>query len=358
MPTKTATKTKSSGAGTKVKSAPEAKAGVEDLNEELLEELENWLDPQLFEPKYDQYRPTQFPYGIVANKEEAGIFLPLDQLEQAEWQSIPKERDLDSFKPKPGGETLKGVLLTEGRMIILFVSPTYVAIKKRKKGEVGILGLLDEFPNFDKKKHSSCEDYCVIFLDDKNQPLHNPQKPFKVTFKNVARVSMAIALKEFYRNVESLYTKLFKRRLQQNSDRRTTGKSDEWRALVVVEVTFHGVEEGEEDQSYCCKVENITKITPQNFKRLFLGNPNQVEMVGEVYANQVAGLGESYTMPALLPAAVSTGTVEVLPPVKNGKQNKQRAVVDDPEDLFDPEDAIDVDVSDDFDDDLDDLDEE
>ncbi|MDX2242221.1 MAG: DUF5895 domain-containing protein, partial [Leptolyngbyaceae cyanobacterium bins.302] len=253
--------------------------------------------------------------------------------------------------------TLKGVLLTEGRMIILFVSPTYVAIKKRKKGEVGILGLLDEFPNFDKKKHSSCEDYCVIFLDDKNQPLHNPQKPFKVTFKNVARVSMAIALKEFYRNVESLYTKLFKRRLQQNSDRRTTGKSDEWRALVVVEVTFHGVEEGEEDQSYCCKVEDITRITPQNFKRLFLGNPNQVEMIGEVYVNQVAGLGEGYTMPALLPAA-SSGTVEVLPPVRNGKRAKQQSEVGDPDEFFDPDDAIDVDVSDDFDDDLDDLDEE
>lgn len=284
-----------------------------DVSEDLAKELLDYLAPQLLDARYDQYRQTQFPYGIIANQNPAGLFIPLDQLEAIEWKNIPSEDKLDTYTPND--EEIKGILLKEVRALIFFISPEYVIERLRKKGENGVLGLYEDAKvktAFNKKAHSRCEDYYMVILDEDNVPQHNPHKILKIRFSNVSRVNMSIALREFYTAAEALFNRLFRSSLK--GDRRLSGKSDEWRSFLVAEIQFKAEKEGEEGKrNWCCKIANITRLTAGNFKRLYLGDPKNFAMISELYNSKVAGLGEGYTPAALLPAS-PTQSVEIIPP--------------------------------------------
>jgi hypothetical protein len=286
---------------TKANSSQETKVPKDsnELSDSELQELADFVDPRLFDPQHDRYRQSQFSYGIVVNENPAGIFIPLDQLEAVEWKQIPSK--LDTYTP--GSETIQGVLLTRARCLVFYTSPSYLTIKQRQKGESGVIGLFEDMQaSYDKTIHSRCEDYYCVFLDQDNAPLHDPNRPLKINFKNVSRASLSTSLRDYYRGAESLFAKMFSSKLKQSTPDRLTGKSDQWRACLVVEVAFKAEKVGEgSNRSWCCKVDEITKLTPQNFRRLFMGSASSVDLITEVYTDQISGLKEGYTATALLP---------------------------------------------------------
>lgn len=65
---------------------------------------------------------------------------------------------------------------------------------------------------------------------------------------------------------------------------KASGKNDRWRALCVLEVEFKGVKQGEgSNRSYCCKIEQFTLPTQENFHTLFLGAVQKSAKIWESY---------------------------------------------------------------------------
>jgi hypothetical protein len=251
------------------------------------------VDPELLHDAYNQVRRPQLPYGIVVNDKPAGILIPVDQLNKAGWINLPTEEDLHTVELT---EEVTGLLITEARMLVLAFIPEYIRYKNDVE-DLGntVVGLYDEYRNaLDKKTMDACSEHAIVFLDDDNQPLHTT--PIVVRFKNVALWSFKSAREEFYRKLERTFADY--------TEQRYSGKSDKWRSLGVLEVTFKAVKEGEgNNKSWCCKTEAITAPTIDNLAQLFLGTPTTKALIWGIHDN-IAGFTEPQVLsaePDLLP---------------------------------------------------------
>ena len=273
------------------------------------------VDPDLLSHDYNQTRRPSLPYGIIINDNPAGILIPYDQLVKAEWKQIPPVEELTTVELT---EAVSGLFLLEARMLILAFVPEYIRYKDIKEnGEIAgtFVGLYDDYrQNFDKKIHDACSEHALIFLDPKNQPLH--QVPIVVRFKNVALWSFKSAREEFYRHLERAFADYF------NVD--YSGKNDKWRSLGVLNIEFRAVKEGEgKNKSFCCKTHSITKPTESNLPKLYLGKPQQKKTIWSLH-NSIAGFTEAgeAQLPAL--AAGTEPEVQVLPPENSRNKGKSK----------------------------------
>ncbi|MFP4336392.1 MAG: DUF5895 domain-containing protein [Halothece sp.] len=231
------------------------------------------LDPELLSEEFNSPRVPRLSYGIVINDNPAGLFIPEKNLSKAGWNSTPELIELEL----PGGKE-KGVFLQSARMIVLGSMRPYIRYKNDDElgdEKLTAIGWYDENKHIlDKKTMDAVSEHLIMFLNENNEPLH--QRPIRIRFKNVALWSLKEAIEEFYTSMEILFAKL--------TATRASGKSDRWRSLCIFACTFKGIKEGEgNNKSYCCKVENYTQPTMENFVSLFLGRKEQKENIWEIY---------------------------------------------------------------------------
>ena len=262
------------------------------------------IDSELFNSEYNQTRKPSLPYGIVINDNPAGILLPADQLAKAEWNTMPNIEELTTIELT---EQVTGLLLQKPRLLVLAFVPEYIRYKDiEENGELAgtFIGPYDEYRHIlDKKMQEVCSEHALMFLDFKNQPLH--QVPIVVRFKNVALWSFKSAREEFYRNLERVFADCF--------GKDYSGKNDKWRSLGVLNVEFKAIKEGEgKNKSFCCKTYSITQPNQANFHKLFLGQKLQRKLIWGLH-NNIAGFIDASDagLPSL--AAGAEPEVQALP---------------------------------------------
>ncbi|BAU67509.1 hypothetical protein STA3757_49310 (plasmid) [Stanieria sp. NIES-3757] len=291
------------------------------------------IDEELLDPQYNEARPPSLPYGIVINDRPAGILIPEDQLERANWYQ--KELDLTTVDLT---EPVTGLLLDRVRLLVLATTPEYVRWKNDEDnlGEKAgtLVALYEEYRSkLNKKTQDVCSKHAMMFLDKNNQPLH--EIPIVVTFKNVALWSFKSAKEEHYRKLEKVFA--------QYTNQPYSNKNDKWRSLGVLYTKFKAVKEGKgSNKSFCCKTDRIVEPTISNFSLLFLGKPERKQQVWQIHET-ITGFESS---DKLLAAGDEDAPVEILPPASNPKTRKIEQVEDEDDFELDEDDYLD----DDFDD--------
>ncbi|NJK69432.1 MAG: hypothetical protein HC941_25505 [Microcoleus sp. SU_5_3] len=273
------------------------------------------IDPELFNREYNQTRKPSLPYGIIINDNPAGILIPSDQLAKAEWYAMPNVEELTTVELT---EKVTGLLLQKARMLVLAFVPEYIRYKDiEENGELAgtFIGLYDEYRDYlDKKTQEVCSEHALIFLNSKNQPLH--QIPIVVRFRNVALWSFKSAREEFYRNLERAFADRF--------GRDYSGKNDKWRSLGVLNVEFRALKEGEgKNKSFCCKTYSITRPTPANFHKLFLGQKQQKELIWGLH-NSIAGFTDASDTGLPVIAAGVEPKVQALPESVTSRKGRNK----------------------------------
>ena len=257
------------------------------------------LDPELLGTEYNQVRRPVLPYGIVINDNPAGILIPVEQLEKANWLMMPEADELTTITIT---EEITGLFIDEARLLVLGFVAEYI----RYKGDVPdvgntVFGPYEEYrQNFDKKTMDAVSEHALLFLDKDNRPLH--LNPVVVRFKNVALWSFKAARDEYYRLLERAFAELFKVQF--------SGKSDKWRSLGIIECKFKAVKEGEgKNKHFCMKTVSYTKPTAQNLGELFMGGRNDKNIIWNLH-DSIAGFSETPALPsstehevAVLPSA-------------------------------------------------------
>jgi hypothetical protein len=346
--TKNSHRSNQSSSKTNASQPKTAKAKPNDTDAYDFEGEEFEIDPELFNDSYNQVRKPLLPYGIVVNDKPAGLLIPEDQLEKAGWIEMPTEDELTTVTLT---EDVTGLLITECRLLVLAFAPEYIRYKSDVEDVGGsFVGLYDDYRNgLDKKTMDVCSEHAIMFLDDKNKPLHTT--PIVVRFKNVALWSFKSVREEFYRSLEKTFADYFQVPF--------SGKSDKWRSLGVLEVEFKAVKEGEgKNKHNCCKTVAYTKPTVENFPQLYLGKPATKSLVWQQH-DAIAGFNEPQILPAL-PGESTSVEVEVIPPNKNksktqtvrkSKSTKQPPrkiqLVEEDDDFLDEDDDLENDLNDD-----------
>jgi hypothetical protein len=311
------------------------------------------IDPELLNDVYNQTRRPQLPYGIVVNDKPSGILIPTDQLDKAGWKDQPSDEDLSTITF--GENEVTGPFFTATRLLVLAFVPEYIRYKDEEALlkhsadptlEHVVVGSYDEYRNaLDKRIMDVCSEHALVFLDDHNQPLHTT--PIVVRFKNVALWSFKSAREEFYRKLEKAFADF--------TGQRYSGKSDKWRSLGILDVSFKAEKQGEgKNKSWCCKTEVVTNPDPTNLPHVFLGTPTTKAIVWTIH-DDIAGFTEPQSLPAL------PGESEAVPALPAATQKLRSAKPDlEPDDelddlgVFDTEAVVSDDDEFDFDEDLDD----
>ena len=236
------------------------------------------IDPSLLSEEFNCKRAKRFPYGVVINSENAGLFIPEKNLSKAGWLSEPElvEKELS-------GGTEIGLFLTNPRMIILgFVDP-YLKYKDSELVPVELRNtVIDWYDGFggeiDKKMMDAVSEHLIMFLDESNNFLH--EVPVRIRFKNVALWSLKESVGSYYSEAEMSFSRLL--------NIKHSSKDDKWRALCVIQVQFKGIKEGTvKGSSYCCKVVDYVKPNLENFPKLFMGTRVKMNAVIEKYDSSI-----------------------------------------------------------------------
>ncbi|MEO0926739.1 MAG: DUF5895 domain-containing protein, partial [Cyanobacteria bacterium J06643_13] len=274
----------------------------------------------------------------VINDRPAGILIPEEQLERANWYQQDLElTTIDLTEP------VTGLLLDQVRLLVLATTPEYVRWKNDEDnlGEKAgtIVALYEEYRSkLNKKTQDVCSKHAMMFLDKSDRPLH--EVPIVVTFKNVSLWSFKSAKEEHYRKLEKVFAKY--------TNQPFSSKSDKWRSLGVLYTKFKAVKEGKgSNKSFCCKTDKIVEPTINNFPRLFLGKTERKREIWQIH-DTITGFESSDK----LLASSDESTVEVLPPAK--EQNHDRVSTRKIEQVEDDEDDFELDDDDLLDDDFDD----
>ncbi|MBD2428081.1 DUF5895 domain-containing protein [Phormidium sp. FACHB-1136] len=300
------------------------------------------VDPELLNPEFNETRRPRLPYGIIVNDNPAGILIPVDQLESAGWLNPPDELDEIII----GENTVIGLFLSECRLVVLAKVPPYIRYKDADQlTERGgdetlahtLVGPYDTHQiHLDKALMEVVSEHAVVFLDDADQPLHTT--PIVIRFKNVALWSFISTCDDYYRKVEKAFAELV--------NLPYSGKSDQWRSLVVVPVAFTPEKQGKgKNKSLCCKAMIEFVPTADTLFEVFLGTPQGKALVWGLHT-EVAGFVESAPTAMALPPAQTGHT---LPSgVASASPDDLDLDGDDEEDEFEPEDdedeAIEVDA--------------
>ncbi len=276
----------------------------DELQDEV--ELKFDIDPELLDETYNQVRRPILPYAIVINDNPAGIIIPEDQLEKANWFVMPEEDELTTITIT---DDVTGLFITEARVLVLGFVPEYIRYKADIP-DLGntVIGPYEEYrQNFDKKTMDAVSEHALVFLDENNRPLHS--NPIVVRFKNVALWSFKAARDEFHRLLEKAFSEYFEMPF--------SGKNDKWRSLGVLVCKFKAVKEGEgKNKHFCCKTISYIKPTTDNLRQLYLGRPKEKASIWNLHDN-IAGFTEAPALPA-----AAEPEVKVLPPVPGRSASK------------------------------------
>lgn len=299
------------------------------------------VDPELLNPEFNETRRPRLPYGIIVNDNPAGILIPVDQLESAGWLNPPDELDDIII----GENTVIGLFLSECRLVVLAKVPPYIRYKDADQlTERGgdetlahtLVGPYDTHQiHLDKALMEVVSEHAVVFLDENDQPLHTT--PIVIRFKNVALWSFISTCDDYYRKVEKAFAELV--------NLPYSGKSDQWRSLVVVPVAFTPEKQGKgKNKSLCCKAVIEVVPTADTLFEVFLGTPQGKALIWGLHT-EVAGFVESAPTAMALPPAPAG---DALPSGVASARPDDLDLDGDEEEEFDPDDedddAIEVDA--------------
>ena len=283
---------------------------AEDQTSLQPENLNFEIDPELLESRYNFVRRPILPYGIVVNEQVAGILIPEDQLEKANWLVFPTDEEMTTISLT---EDVTGLLLSKCRFCVLAFIPEYIRYKNDIPDLGGsVVGLYEEYKSqLNKKIMDVVSEHALIFLDEMNCPLHNT--PIVVRFKNVALWSFKAVREEFYRLLEKAFSDYLQIPF--------SSKNDKWRSLGILDVQFKGVKEGEgSNKSYCCKTVSYIKPTVNNFPSLYLGKTQQKKSIWGLH-DTILGFTETPAIPG-----TSEPQIQVLPPSFSEEEHGKKAI--------------------------------
>jgi hypothetical protein len=273
------------------------------------------IDSELLAPTYNEIRRPSLPYGIIINASPAGIMIPNEQLEKAEWLETISSEQRSTIELT---EEVTGLFFSKCRMIVLACVPEYVRYKDiEENGERAgaFISTYDDYRyNLNKKTQDVCSEHAVVFLDRHNQPLH--RIPIVIRFKNVALWSFKAAKETYYRTLEKVFAEY--------CNVPYSGKNDKWRSLGVIHVQFKAEKEGEgKNKSFCCKTHKIITPTVANFPKLYIGHPDNKKMIWNLHES-IAGFSRPIEgeLPAL--ASATPSEIQVLPPEKPSQKGLKR----------------------------------
>ncbi|MFM6397228.1 MAG: DUF5895 domain-containing protein, partial [Planktothrix sp.] len=123
---------------------------AEDQTSLQPENLNFEIDPELLESRYNFVRRPILPYGIVVNEQVAGILIPEDQLEKANWLVFPTDEEMTTISLT---EDVTGLLLSKCRFCVLAFIPEYIRYKNDIPDLGGsVVGLYEEYKSQLNKK--------------------------------------------------------------------------------------------------------------------------------------------------------------------------------------------------------------
>ncbi|MBR8834444.1 MAG: hypothetical protein DSM106950_10520 [Stigonema ocellatum SAG 48.90 = DSM 106950] len=339
---------------TKSKTKPADQEVTQEATQVQDQAIDFDVDPELLGSEYNQVRRPVLPYGIVINDNPAGILIPEDQLEKANWLAMPDDDDLTTVTLT---EDVTGLLLTKARILVLGFIPEYIRYKSDVPDVGGtVVGLYDEYKlNLDKKTMDVVSEHALVFLDENNRPMHST--PIVIRFKNVALWSFKAARDEFYRLLEKAFSDYFKVPF--------SGKNDKWRSLGVIDCQFKAIKEGEgSNKSYCCKTVRYTKPTIDNLPQLYLGRLQDKTSIWNLH-DTIAGFTEAPALPAseelevkVLPPAGKPAEKTKTSTSSHNKPPRKISQIEEDDDFEDELEEEELEEDDDFDDDFSDEDDD
>ena len=181
---------------------------------------------------------TQLPYCQIQNPPNLtlsqieqlnppwGWFIPSEQAEVANFQATDEWQPtrLTFAEDTPNPRHVDGFLATHIRIVVLHQSNIEVQ-EKAKNGwrycglayQHGQLTSHDESAQSDRNNYRLRTRYLVLFLDDKNQLLH--ETPFKIGMNAGVGAAFSTELKEFRKEIETIFFAQIGKPQQQLSDR-------------------------------------------------------------------------------------------------------------------------------------------
>ena len=194
------------------------------------------------------YAATDISFGYVqalrgeADSSHCGYFVPLSQMEKCGWRNIDPAKLIEYTYNSGTSEV--GILLKQPRMVLTAISQLGM-FDRTASSKTESLVVVGNW-NRDLKGNpdlSNFQVYLVVFLDDKNQLLHDI--PLKLTAKGAHQGSMAVA----YRPRNEIYNAL---------------------CVFVPVITRKLV--GNATKSPACYIDGFEQPTVNNWQDFFLGN--------------------------------------------------------------------------------------
>jgi Family of unknown function (DUF5895) len=274
------------------------------------------------------YAATEISFGYVqalrgeADSSHCGYFVPLSQMEKCGWRNIDRA-DLIEYTYN-SGTTEVGILLKQPRMVLTAISQLGM-FDRTASSKTESLVVVGNW-NRDLKGNpdvSNFQVYLVVFLDDKNQLLHDI--PLKLTAKGAHQGSLAEQWHSSCTAVALAHT--------QAEGVSFRPRNEIYNALCVFKPVITRKLVGNATKSAACYIDGFEQPTVDNWQEFFLGNQEEVadavvEMMNPQPRKQLMS-AQLFALSPLLEAEVIVPTPQLAPgsyPNKNTTGGTSEAI--------------------------------
>ena len=217
------------------------------------------------------YAATEISFGHVqalrgeVDPSHCGYFVPLSQMEKSGWAVIDPTQLIEyTFN---SGTTEVGILLKQPRMVLSAISQLgmFDRTASDKTKSLVVIGNWDRHLK-DNPAVSNFQVYLVVFLDDKNQPLHDI--PLKLTAKGAHQGSLAEHWQKSCNAVALAHSQAMNVRFRP--------RNEVYNALCVFVPKLVRKLVGETKKSQVCYIDGFVPPTADNWQNYFLGSYEDV----------------------------------------------------------------------------------
>jgi hypothetical protein len=213
------------------------------------------------------YAATEISFGYVqalrgeADPSHCGYFIPLSQMEKSGWRNIDRA-ELIEYTYNSGTSEV-GILLKQPRMVLTAISQLGM-FNRTASSKTENLVVVGNW-NRDLKGNpdvSNFQIYLVVFLDDKNQLLHDI--PLKLTAKGAHQGSLAEQWQKSCTAVALAHS--------QAMGVSFSPRNESYNALCIFVPVITRKLVGNATKSPACYIDGFEQPTADNWQEFFLGN--------------------------------------------------------------------------------------
>jgi len=180
---------------------------------EFINDLSDNLTSSGSIPYIQNINPPNMPIAQIKKLATPyGLFIPLEQAEQAEFKPSAVWSETEVSFGDDGEVTVKGYISVDPRFVVIHSS----GIEVQEKGdrgyryaglayEGGKLTKWGELAKEDRVGYRQCVRNLILFVDENNVPLH--RNPFQLSARGGFGASLGVELREFYGEVDRAFSK-------------------------------------------------------------------------------------------------------------------------------------------------------